>query len=68
MKTKEQVKSLLALENVSLTQVAQKMTEITGKHYSMQNLSQKLSRKTIKFEEVVLISQILGYEIKFEKI
>ena len=67
MNSRETIKSLMALENVTLTKVAEEMTKRTGKHYSMHNLSQKLSRKTIKFEEIILISDILGYKIKFEK-
>lgn len=67
MNTRENIKSLLALENITLTEIAKEMTKRTGKSYSMHNLSQKLSRKTIKFEEVILIMDILGYNIKFEK-
>lgn len=67
MNTRENIKSLLALENITLTEIAKEMTKRTGRSYSMHNLSQKLSRKTIKFEEVILIMDILGYKIKFEK-
>lgn len=67
MNSRETIKSLLALENITLTKVAEEMTNRTGKNYTMHNLSQKLSRKTIKFEEIILISEILGYKIKFEK-
>lgn len=67
MNLRENIKSLLALENVTLTKIAEEMTKRTGKNYSMHNLSQKLSRKTIKFEEIILICEILGYKIKFEK-
>ena len=67
MNLRENIKSLLALENVTLTKIADEMTKRTGKNYSMHNLSQKLSRKTIKFEEIILICEILGYKINFEK-
>jgi hypothetical protein len=67
MNTRENVKSILALENLTLTEISKEMTKRTGKNYSMHNLSQKLSRKTIKFEEVILIMEILDYKIKFEK-
>jgi hypothetical protein len=67
MDMRTQIKILLASENTSLTQVAKEMTLKTGKNYSMHNLSQKLSRKTIKFEEILLIAEILDYKINFEK-
>ena len=67
MNVREQIKVLLAMENVTLTEIAQEMSEKTGKNYSMQNLSQKLSRKTLKYEEARLIAELLGYKIKFEK-
>jgi len=67
MNVREQIKVLLATENITLTQIAKEMTARTGKNYSMHNLSQKLSRKTLKFEEARLIAEILGYKIKFEE-
>ena len=67
MSVREQIKARLAMENISLTEIASKMTEKTGKNYSMHNLSQKLTSKTLKFEEASLIAEILNYEIKFEK-
>ncbi|MDR1168496.1 MAG: hypothetical protein LBK53_06390 [Heliobacteriaceae bacterium] len=61
MAIKEDVKVLLAQENKTMTYVAQK----TGS--SVFNLSNKLRKKTIRFEEVRQIADILGYNIKFEK-
>ena len=44
------------------------MTELAEKiPTSVNNLSNKLRKKTIKFEEVCQIADILGYHIKFEK-
>ncbi|MGN0015013.1 MAG: hypothetical protein ACI37T_06300 [Candidatus Gastranaerophilaceae bacterium] len=43
------------------------MTERTGKNYSSANISQKLSRKTLKYEEAKLIGEILGYKLEFIK-
>lgn len=68
MDMRAQIKVLIAAENTSLTEIARQMTVKTGKNYSMHNLSQKLSRKTIKFEEIMLIAEILGYKINFEKL
>lgn len=67
MISKEHVKILLVKENMSLTKLAEKLTEFTGKKYSQQNLSNKLSRDTLKYSELYNIAQVLGYKINFEK-
>lgn len=67
MLVREQVKALLAQENMKMKELALKMQEITGKNYSLQNLSHRLKRGTVSYNEVLQISEILGYNIKFEK-
>ena len=68
MIARKQVKILLVKENMSLTELAQKMTKFTGKKYTQQGLSNKLSRNTLRYSEIYIIAQILGYKIKFEKL
>jgi len=68
MISREYVKILLVKENMSLTELARKMTVFTGKKYSQQGLSNKLARDTLRFSEIYVITKILGYEIKFDKI
>lgn len=65
MSVRTDIKALLAENDVSITHIADKMSEITGKNYSRSNISQKLLRKTLKYEEAKLIGEILGYELKF---
>jgi hypothetical protein len=67
MGVKEDIKTIIVQSNWTITEVAREMSKITGKNYSMSNISQKLSRKTLKYEEAVLIGQILGYDLKFMK-
>lgn len=68
MISREQVKILLVKENMSLTKLAEKMTELTGKKYTQQGLSNKLSRETLRYSEIFQIAKILGYKINFEKV
>lgn len=65
MGVREDIKTIIVQSNWTITEVAQEMTRLTGKNYSGSNLSQKLSRKTLKYEEAKLIGQILNYELKF---
>lgn len=67
MISREQVKILLVKENISITELARRMTEFTGKKYSQQGLSNKLARDTLRYSEIYVIAQILGYKIRFEK-
>ena len=61
MSIREDIKSILARENVTMQSIAEKLNS------SVQNLSNKLRSKTIKFEEVREIADILGYDIEFKK-
>ncbi|HBG48312.1 MAG TPA: phosphoribosylglycinamide formyltransferase [Cyanobacteria bacterium UBA9971] len=67
MGVREDIKTIIVQSNWTITEVAQEMTQITGKTYSRSNISQKLTRKTLKYEEAMLIGQILGYDLKFIK-
>lgn len=65
MSIRTDIKTILAENDVSITQLAKDMTQRTGKFYSQSNISQKLLRGTLKFEEAKLIGEILGYELKY---
>lgn len=67
MLVREQVKTLLAQEGIKMKDLAIKMEEISGRTYSLQNLSHRLRRGTLTYNEMLLIADILGYEISFKK-
>ena len=67
MLVREQVKTLLAQEGIKMKDLAMKMEEISGCTYSLQNLSHRLRRGTLTYNEMLLIADILGYEISFKK-
>ena len=63
----EELKSTLAYEATTMTKVAKLLKENKNRNLSMNNLSRKLRTKTIKYEEVRDILDVLGYVIKFVK-
>lgn len=65
MSVRTDIKTILAENDISITKLAKVMSEKTGKYYSQSNISQKLMRKTLKYEEAKLIGELLGYELKF---
>ncbi|MGE7113674.1 hypothetical protein [Lysinibacillus sp. NPDC047702] len=70
MEIKSEVKSKLAAAGFTLTQVVEKMNEglPTDKQTTVQNISNKLTRGTIKYSEVKEIAEIIGMEIEWKKI
>ena len=61
------IKSLLSLNGITLTEVAEKFTERTGKLYTLDSLTGKLKRESFSLKEAFVLADILGYEIKFIK-
>ena len=60
-----ELKKILLDVNVSLTELAEALSKRLNKPYSMQNLSNKLRNETISHREMLIIADILGYNIKF---
>ena len=57
---------LLAQKAITITNLAELLTE-KGKKTSVKSLSNKLAKKTIKFEEVREISDIIGFKIEYKE-
>lgn len=65
MNIKIQLKILLALNQMSMEKLANRMTEVTGKSYTRAKLYAKINRDSISFTECQTIAKILGYRIEF---
>ena len=61
MSARGEIKSILAKENITMTDLAKKIPT------SVNNLSNKLRNNTIKYEEVRQIADIHRYDIQFVK-
>ena len=66
MSIREDIKMLLAKRAMTMTRLAELLTK-NGQKSTVKTLSNKLSRKTIKFEEVRQILDILGYDIEYKE-
>lgn len=60
-----ELKKILLDVNVNLTELAEALGKRVNKSYSMQNLSNKLRNETITHREMLIIADILGYDLKF---
>lgn len=59
------LKKILLDERITLTELSKALENRLNKKYTMQNLSNKLHRETITHKEMLIIADILGYELKF---
>lgn len=67
MGVKEEVKLLLAKEAMTMKHLAELMKEKTGYPYNLKVISDKLARRTLKYEEFLTILEILNYDIEYKK-
>lgn len=65
MDIRKEIKSLIALRGSTLTKVCQNIHKNTNKKFAPNSITNKFARKTIKFDEVLLILDELGYDIQF---
>lgn len=59
------IHSLLSLNGVTITKLAELMTEKTGKKYTLASLSSKLKIKSLSLHEAYIIAEILDYDLEF---
>ena len=65
MDISKEIKKILIDADVTLTQLAQKFAQSKNKHYTIQNLSQKLKNGTINAKEIEIILDCIGYTVYF---
>lgn len=63
MDIRDEIKIMLASKRMTMTELAKKMTELSGKNYSQSLLSHKLKDESLRYSEMKLICKILGYRI-----
>ena len=66
MSSREAVKILLVKRGMTIKALAEKLSELSGKKYSRANLSGRISRSALRYDEVEQIAKILEYKINFE--
>lgn len=67
MSVNNTVTAHLAMANRTLTSVAEDLSLKHNKNVSVQSLSNKLNNNTMRYNEVLEIASIIGYEIKWVK-
>lgn len=65
IEAREQIKLLIGTRGLTMTKLAKLMTEKTGEKYTLSNLSAKMIRGSLSYNEMLLICDILDYKIDF---
>ena len=64
---KEDIKSLIVKSGKTMSEVVNLLNEKYNKNDSVQNLSNKLARGTLKYSEALEIADVIGYKIEWTK-
>lgn len=64
---RKKIKKILVEEDLTLTEVVNRLNEKYNRNDTIQNLSNKLSRETLKYKEAIEIASVIGYEIVWNK-
>ncbi|WP_346886477.1 LLM class flavin-dependent oxidoreductase [Clostridium sp. UBA4395] len=67
MGLKEEIKGYIVSSGWSITRIAEELNKRNGSEYTMQNLSNKIRKESLKYSEILEIANIIGYDIKWIK-
>jgi len=67
MGLKEEIKAYIVSSGWSITDLNTELNRINGTDSSVQNLSNKIRKASLKHSEVLQIAEIIGYDIKWIK-
>lgn len=67
MTSRNELKILIMKEALTVQKLAELLTQKTGKHYTQRSLQNKIFLSSLNYDEMELIADLLGYEIKIVK-
>lgn len=67
MNTRNEIKSYIAREGMTMSCLVEKLSERYGWSASVPNLSDKLRRNSLRYREAVDLADVLGYDLVWRK-
>ncbi len=67
MNIRNKIKSYIVREGMTMREVVNELAESYGWSASESNLSDKLSRGSLRYREAVELAEVLGYDIVWQK-
>lgn len=64
---REEIKSIIVKSGWTMSDIVKALNEKYNRQDTVQNLSNKLSRETLKYREALEIADIIGYTIEWNK-
>lgn len=68
MGIKEDIKAYIVSSGYTITKLAEELNKRNGSDYTVQNLSNKIRKESLKYSEVLQIAEIIGYDIQWNKL
>ena len=65
MTIKDDLKSYIVKKGYNVSKLNEELNKKNGTDQSVQNLNKKINNETIRYNEVLEIAEILGYEIQW---
>ena len=66
MELKDEIKAYIISSGWSITALNEQLNKINNTEHTVQNLSSKIRKNSLKYSEIIQIAGVLGYEIKWE--
>ena len=67
MNIRNEIKSYIVREGVTMSDLIRKLAIVHGWSASIPNLSDKLKRGTLRYSEVIQLADVLGYNIVWQR-
>lgn len=67
MALRDEIKSIIVKSGLTMNEVVRRINEKYDRHDSVSNLSNKLTRGTLKYREAEEIAEAIGYHIEWVK-
>ncbi|KFX54987.1 UNVERIFIED_ORG: phosphoribosylglycinamide formyltransferase [Clostridium botulinum] len=67
MELKDEIKAYIVSSGWSITDLNKELNKLNSTEYTVQNLSSKIRKGSLKYSEVLQIAEIIGYEIEWNR-
>lgn len=67
MTIKDDLKSYIVKKGYNVSKLNEELNKKNGTDQSVQNLNKKINNETIRYDEVLEIAEVLGYEIVWKE-
>lgn len=67
MTIKDDLKSYIVKKGFNVSKLNEELNKKNGTDQSVQNLNKKINNETIRYDEVLEIAEVLGYEIVWKE-